>query len=157
MLNNEKELFILLDKLFIPSGFIRKKDTYYLITEVCICFFSIGKSSLGGHFDHIMGCFLKEIMKEQDIFPKYNRSHLKFSLRELASKNLVKEVFDFENCKYFNNQRETIIKDLIEDKAIPFLKDISSKAGILDSVKKYKGLMSWIKGDLTNYLFPKLI
>ena len=65
MLNNSKELYIFLDELFMPHGFFRKKDTYYFSSDECICFFSIGKSSLGGHYDHVMGCFLKELMKQK--------------------------------------------------------------------------------------------
>jgi len=120
MLSNTKELYTFLGKLFIPHGFCRKKDTYYLSTDECICFFSIGKSSLGGNYDHMMGCFLKELMIDKDDFPKYNMNHLKFSLRELANRKIVKQVFDFENHAYKNEEREKVIKDLIEKKTLPF-------------------------------------
>ena len=152
MLNNSKELYIFLDKLFFPQGFCRKKDTYYFTTDECICFFSIGKSSLGGHYDHVMGCFLKKLMINEDNFPKYNMNHLKFSLRELANRKIVKQVFDFENHEYKNDEREKVIKNLIEKKALPFLKEISTQKGILDAVEKYKDLKYWMKGDLGSYL-----
>lgn len=152
MLNNTKELYIFLDKLFIPHGYCRKKDTYYFSTIDCICFFSIGKSSLGGHYDHLMGCFLKELMIDKDNFPKYNMNHLKFSLRELANRKIVKEVFDFENYMYKNDEREKIIERLIEKKALPFLKEISTKSGILNAVNKYKDLKYRMKGELGTYL-----
>jgi hypothetical protein len=152
MLNNTKELYSFLDKLFLAHGFCRKKDTYYFSTDECICFFSIGKSSLGGHYDHVMGCFLKEIMIDKDDFPQYYKSHLKFSLRNLANRNTVKQVFDFENHSYKNDEREKIIKRFIEEKALPFLKDVSTKEGILKAVEKYKDLVHYVKGDLMTHL-----
>lgn len=153
MLNNTKELYSFLDKLFIPNGFYRKKDTYYYSNEECICFFTIVKSSLGGgRYDHVMGCFLKELMINKEDFPKYYTNHLKFSLRHIANKKLVQQVFDFENHSYKNNEREKIIETLIEKKAIPFLKDISTKQGITKAVVKYKDLIHYMKGDLQSHL-----
>lgn len=153
MLNNTKELYTLLDTLFLPYGFIRMKDTYYYSTDECICFFSIGKSQLGaGRYDHVMGCFFKAIMNKKEDFPVYYKNHLKYSLRELANMKLVKQVFDFENHTYKGNEREKIIERLIEKKAIPFLKKISTKDGILEAVDEYKDLKYRITGDLAEYL-----
>ena len=152
MLNNTKELYIFLDKIFVAHGFCRKKDTFYFSTDECICFFTIVKSSLSGHYDHVMGCFFKEIMIDKDDFPKYYKNHLKFSLTHLANRNIVKQVFDFENHSYKYDEREKIIKKLIEEKALPFLKDISTKEGILKAVDKYKDLVHYIIGDLITHL-----
>jgi len=152
MISNGKELFTLLDNLLKPHGFIRKKDTWYLHTPECICFFSIGKSQFGGHYDHVMGCFLKEIHDDLEEYPKYYKNDLKYGLDDLADKQTVKEVLDFQNSKFVQNQREIILKDLIENHAVPFLKDISSKEGIKDSIKKYKGLFNRTKGRLIENL-----
>ena len=152
MVSNGKDLYKLLDQIFEFYGYIRKKDTYYIYTAECICFFSIGKSSLGGHYDHVMGCFLKEIIKEKEEFPMYNKNHLKYSLRELADKALVKRIFDLEDKSFMDEQRERIIRELIEKKAIEFLNDVSSKAGIIRAVSKYRDLIYYIKGDLFTHL-----
>jgi hypothetical protein len=152
MISNGKELFTFLDNLLKPHGFIKKKTTWYLNTPECICFFHIEKSSFGGHYDHVMGCFLKEIHDEIDDFPKYFQNDLKYSLSDLADKDLVVEVLDFENKKFIQNEREDILKDLVENHAVPFLKDISSKEGIIDSIKKYKGLFNRTKGRLIENL-----
>src|SRR2546421_6897983 len=105
MISNSSELYEFLDRLFEAKGFIRKKDTYYLDAPESICFFSIGKSELGGKFDHVMGCFLKSVLKEGEKFPKYNKSHLKFSLRGLADPELVKRAFDFEHSTFKGKER----------------------------------------------------
>jgi len=152
MLNNTKALFDFLDKLFIPEGFYRKKDTYYFSTDECICFFSIGKSPFGGYYDHVMGCFLKVLMETKEEFPAFNKNHLKYSLRELANKNLVKQVLNFEKHTYKENEREKILERLIKSKALPFLKEVSTKKGILEAVEKYKDLKYLIKGDLADFL-----
>jgi len=151
-------LYAFLDKIFNPNGFIRKKDTYYLQAEECICFFSIGKSQFGGRYDHVMGCFLRELHPKEGDFPKFYKSDLKFSLRELSNKDKVKKIFDFENQDFSGSQRELIIEDLIINKAIPFLKDVSSIQGIKNSVKKYKDLRYSITGELMDALgipYPK--
>lgn len=140
MISNGKELYSFLDKLLKPHGFVKNKDTYYLDSKECICFLSIGKSPFGGHYDHVLGGFVKEINEEKGNFPKFNKSHLKYSLRELANPDIVKEVFDLENNKFVNNERELIIEDLIVNYAIPFLKDISSKSGIKNALNKYENL-----------------
>jgi hypothetical protein len=60
MISNGKELYIFLDDLFKPQGFVRKKDTYYKSTLDCIVFFSIGKSEFGGRYESVMGSFYKK-------------------------------------------------------------------------------------------------
>ncbi len=152
MLANGKDLYSFLDALFKPYGFKRKKDTYYLHSPETICFFSIGKSQFGGNFEHVMGCFLREIHPDIEEFPKYNKSDLKFSLRELADTELVKNVFDFEKRSFNDTQRETKIEELIINYAIPFLQDVSTVNGIRDSLVKYEKLQYWLTGRLTNYL-----
>lgn len=140
MISNGKELYRFLDSLLVPNGFVRKKDTYYLNTDECICFFSIGKSDLGGHYDHAMGCFLKEIMNEANGFPKYYKSHLRYSIDSFIGRGMSRQVFDLENRAYVKDERENIIKEIVEKYVIPFLKKLSSKKGIIDALAEYEDL-----------------
>lgn len=152
MIANGKDLYNLIDSLLKPKGFVRKKDTYYLHTSECLCFFSIGKSPFGGHYDHVMGCFLREILKLKDEFPKYYKNHLKFNIADIASKEIVKRAFDLENKEFVKDEREIIIKDLIKNCVIPFLSDVSSVKGIMKALKKYKDLKYYVVSDLQDYL-----
>lgn len=152
MLNNGKELYKFLDGLLLPKGFVRKKHTYYYRTSECLCFLTIEKSDLGGSFGNVMGCFLIEINTETDEFPKYNKSHLKFNLQQFKEGDLIKQLFNFENHSFTGDQREQGIKDLIEKYAIPFLMDVSTKAGIKKAMAKYEDLIHWTKSATLEYL-----
>jgi len=127
MISNQKELYAHIDKILKPYGYIRKKETWYLHTEECICFLTIGKSPFGGRYDNVMGCFLKELYDSTDMFPKYYKNDLKFGIGDIANKELVKKVLDLENRDFIDTAREETIKDLIENYIIPFLKDVSTK------------------------------
>jgi len=131
----------LIDNLLTPHGYIKKKDTWYLHTEDCICYFTCGKSPYGGgEYGHAMGCFLKEIYEDKDEFPKFYKDNLRYSLSDLVNRNLVQKAFDLECKDFVNDERELFITVSIANHAVPFLKDVSTKEGILNAVKKYKGL-----------------
>jgi hypothetical protein len=131
MINNGKELLNLLDGIYKSHGFIKKKDAWYLHTKECICFFSIGKSPFGGHYDHVMGAFLKEIDDYgNDDFPKYNLCHLKYHLGEIVKVNQIKKVFDLENKSFTGDEREAEIIRIVSKYVIPFLIDVSTIKGI---------------------------
>jgi len=157
MISNEMELYHFLDNVFKGHGYVRKKDTYYIHSKECICFFHITKSSFGGQYDHFMGCFLNEINKEKGNFPAYNKCHLRYSLRELADKELVKKAFDLENKEFSNHQREDVITGLINNLAVKFLEDVSTKDGIIKAINKYEDLIYRIKGDLFTHLKLSLL
>jgi len=140
MISNRKKLYNFIDAILKPLGYRRKKDTWYLHTDDCICFLSICKSPFGGYYEDVMGCFLKEIYDEQDEFPRYYKHNLVYGIDNVAGNEIVRRAFDLEKGEFINNEREEIIKDLIENYVVPFLKDVSTKAGIINAVKKYKGL-----------------
>ena len=152
MISNAKELFGFMDTLLKPQGYLRKKDTYYLVTSECICFFCIIKSDFGGYYEDLMGCFVKGVYDGKDEFPKYYKNNLKYVLNYFVDSNLVKEVFDLENKTYVANEREFLIKELIEMYVIPFLKDISTKEGIRAAIHKYKELKYYMDYDLRSAL-----
>ena len=141
MISSGRELYNIIDKILKPLGYIKEKDTWYLHTVDCICYFTCGKSPYGGgEYGHAMGCFLKEIYEGKDEFPKYYKDNLRYSLSDMVNKDLVKNVFNLEYSNFINNERELIITDLLENYAVPFLINVSTKNGIVNSVKKYKGL-----------------
>ena len=141
MISNGSALFELIDNILKPLGYVKKKDTWYLHAADCICYFNSEKSIYGGgEYGHVMGCFLKEIYEGNDEFPKYYEDNLRYSLSDMMNRDLVQKAFDLECRDFANNERELIITDLIENYAVPFLNDISTKAGIINAVKKYKGL-----------------
>lgn len=148
MIANGKDLYNLIDSLLKPHNYVRKKDTWYLHTTECICFLSIVKSKFSGAYDHVMGCFLKELYKGKEEFPKYFKNHLKFGIDNFVDKEQVKRVFDLENTEFTGNEREEIIRGYIEKYVIPFLNDVSSKHNIKKAVEKYKDLIYWLDGDL---------
>jgi hypothetical protein len=140
MIANGKELYKFLDSIFIPNGYIRKKDTYYKHTEECICYFTIGKSPFGGRYDHAMGGFYKPIYEGGSDFPPYHKDHLRYSLEFLTNKEMVRNIFDLEKNDFKENEREHLIRELIELYVLPFLDDISSREGIKRAVDKYDRL-----------------
>lgn len=140
MISNGRELYDFIDKIIKPLGFIRKKNTWYLHTSDCICFLVIEKSPYGGYYEDLLGCFLKEIYDEWDEFPKYYKNNLKYGISDLTKEEIVRKAFDLEKEKFDDDEREMLIKDLIENYAILFLNDVSTKEGIKHAVQKYKGL-----------------
>lgn len=148
MINNGKELFNFIDSLLKPHGFVKEKETWYLFTNECVCFFSMEKSSYSGRYGHVMGCFLNEISEGIEKFPKYYKNDLKSSLFNFVGKELSIKVFDLENGVYSNNERENIITELFETYIIPFLMDISSKEKIKNALTKHEHLKFYMKGRL---------
>ncbi|NNV57651.1 DUF4304 domain-containing protein [Limnovirga soli] len=140
MIINQKDFYKLIDSILSPLGFIKKKETWYLHTDDCICFFAAAKSPYGGYYGHVMGCFLKEIYEGEDEFPKYYKYNLIYSISDLAQKDLVKKAFDLENNEFVKGERETIIEDLIVNYALPFLNSIKTKSGIKIAINEYTGL-----------------
>jgi hypothetical protein len=142
MISNKKDFENIIDSLLKPHGFKKKGDTWYLETEDCICFFSFGKSDLG-KLEHVMGSFLKEMMNEKTSYPKYYNSHLKYSLNFFDDLNVDKTIFRIEN-KAYDEVREERLKFLMDNYAIPFLKDVSTKGGIKKAINKYPKLKYWM-------------
>jgi hypothetical protein len=140
MVTNGKELYKFLDGIFLPLGYVRKKDTYYTHTAECICYFHISKSEYGGQYEDAMGTFFKPIYTDKIEFPPYYKDHLRYGLNDFVDRNLVYDVFDLENKNFERNDRENLIKEFIELYAVPFLKEISSKEGIIKAVDKYNNL-----------------
>lgn len=135
MIYSGKQLFALLDSILKREGFKRKNDTYYLNTKDCICFFTINKSRYHDKdfYDHVMGCFVKDLQIEKTEFPKFYTSHLKYTLDEFVKYEEVKKIFRLSNDVYKKNEREKAITDLIINFALPFLKDVGSKK-VLDNL-----------------------
>lgn len=154
MISNQKTLFDFIDNIMKPFGFIKKKDTWYQHTNECICFLCVGKSPYGGYYGEVLGCFLKEINQEKEEYPKYYKCNLKYGISDIIeNKDLIKKVFNLENNDFENeNEREIILKDLFENYALPFLKDISTKEGIKIALKKYKGLIIWMDVEMKKAL-----
>jgi len=148
MISNGKELYIFLDDLFKPQGFVRKKDTYYRSSQDCIVFFSIGKSEFVGRYESVMGGFYKKLLGEEVEFPKYFESHLRYGLENFVDKSLVRRVFDLKNGEFRGNEREILIREFFELYIIPFLKDVSTIDGIKESLRKYEGLTNRTTVDL---------
>ena len=143
MVNNQKDLYEFIDKIMKPEGFIQKKDTWYMHSDECIVFLCVGKSPYGGYYGEVAGCFLKEIYHDKDEYPKYYKCNFKCGVDIVYhDKELIKKVFDLENRSFTANEREIILKDLLESYALPFLKEISTKQGIKNATIKYKKLIN---------------
>jgi len=152
MIANAKDLYRLIDKILIPRGYIRKKDTYYIRMPDCICFLAIVKSPFAGRYDDLMGCILKDIYKEDRDYPKYYENDLKFGLGDLFDKDVVKKALDLENNEFGKDQREAVIRNLIEVYAIPFLEMIGTKKGITQAIKEFPDLQYFVSIDLKKAL-----
>lgn len=153
MINNQKDLYGFIDSIMKQKGFMKKKDTWYLHTDECICFLNIGKSPYGGYYGDVIGCFLKEIYQDECEFPSYYKCNLKYYLENLTGeRDLVNQVLDLENKSFTKNEREIVLKDLIENYALPFLEEISTKQGIKNASKKYKGLTNRMNMDIKKAL-----
>jgi Domain of unknown function (DUF4304) len=156
MIVNGKQLYDFIDGLLKPHGYIKKKDTWYLRTTECICFFSIGKSPFAGRYENVMGCFVKAINKGAGEFPVYYKKNLGYGLSEFVGDEEERRLFDLENDQFKNSERELLIKRVIEKYVIPFLDDVSTEGGIKRAIKKYKNLKYDIDVDLQEYLKIKV-
>lgn len=153
MISNKKDLYKLINSILKPSGFTQKGDTWYLHTDECICFLNIGKSPYGGYYGDVIGCFLKEINQDKGEFPSYYKCNLKYYLENLTGeRDLVNRVLDLENKSFTKNEREIVLKDLIENYALPFLEEIGTRQGIKNASKKYKGLTKRMNVDIKKAL-----
>lgn len=157
MISNKKELFDFIDSILKKEGFVKKKDTWYLTTEECICYFHVGKEAYGvGYFSYVTGCFLKELHKNGEEYPVFYKDDLRYDIGKLVDKDLVQRAFHLADNEFKGEEREFIIKEIIELYVIPFLKDVGSKEGIKNAVDKYDELIHWLKGNLRKKLSLKL-
>lgn len=156
MIANQKALFLLIEETLEPHGYIKKKDTWYLHTLECICFFTLGKSPFAGRYEDLLGCFVKDINKGIGDFPVFYKKNLGYGLDSFIGKEEGRRIFDLENTSYIENQRELRIQEIMEDYAIPFLSDIGSISGIRKAIKKYQNLKYDIDVDLQEYLKIKV-
>lgn len=149
MISNKKELYDCLDGIFCSLGYVRKRSTWYFLTEECICFFVIEKSDYSGSFGDAFGCFVKELPISSDKeFPEYYKSHLRIGLSFFVDKETVDKIFDLENQEFKKDERETVIHDLVAKHALPFLRKISTKQGIRDVNEKYPQLKYYMYASL---------
>lgn len=145
-------MFDLLGRLLIPHGFVKKKDTWYLYTPECISFISFGKSPYSGRYEHVMGCFVLAINEGINEYPKFNMNNLAYNLEDFVGREEVRRIFNLENTEFKKDEREVLIGGMIEKLAIPFLKEISSIAGIRGALKKHEDLQYHMKAELREYL-----
>lgn len=149
MISNKKELYNYLDGIFCALGYVRKRNTWYFLTEECICFFVIEKSDYSGSFGDAFGCFVKELpISSGKEFPEYYKSHLRISLSFFVDNEIAEKIFDLENQEFKNHERETVIHDLIVKHTLPFLKTISTKQGIKDVSEEYAQLKYYMYAAL---------
>lgn len=146
MIANGKALHDFIDSILKKESFLKKKDTWYLSSEECICFFTLKKSPFGGLYEDLMGCFLKELHTPSNGFPAFNKNDLKFCIDNFVDKELVRRVFDLENNEFKEQQREFYINEFFELHILPFLKDVSTKDGIKEAINKYEDLIYYVKG-----------
>ncbi len=153
MITNKKDMYEFVDKLLIPEGYIRKKETYYKNNKETITIFVLDKSEFSGKFENLVGCFFKSMMEGRNQYPKYYQNNLKFTLQNIVTKSLlVDKVFDLDNNSFDKNEREKYINDLIIKYGLPFLDLISSSDGIIEAVKKYENLFYTIDVKLRKKL-----
>jgi hypothetical protein len=148
MIANAKELYKYIDGILKPAGYVRKKETYYLHTEDCICYFVVLKSDYGGKYGTSMGCFYKKLLKGSNDYPPYYQDNLRMSLSALAGKDLVRKVLDLEGNEFIKSERETKIAFLVEKYVIPFIGEIGTRAGIVRAIGKYEGDRYQLMADL---------
>jgi len=152
MLANGAELYKFLDGLFYPHGFVRKKDTWYLNSNECIVFFHTSKSPFSGHYDHVMGCFYKKVYTDSNNFPKYYKSNLKQGIDNFVEKKKVKMALDMEDNSFKGQEREELLKNLVEVYVIPFLIEISTEEGIRKAVEKKPTLKHYMDAETKDAL-----
>jgi len=143
-----KDLYGFIDTIMKPHGFVRKKETYYLHTEDCICYLVVEKSPYSGKYGLAMGCFYKKLLDATDKFPDYGRDNLRMSVSALADRDTVQRVFDLEDNEFIKSERETQIAYLIEKCFLPFLNEVNTKEGIVAAIKKYEGHRYQLMADL---------
>ncbi|MFT3948783.1 MAG: DUF4304 domain-containing protein [Agriterribacter sp.] len=151
MIVNQKQLYKCIDEILKPNGFIRKKDTWYLHTTECICFIIFAKSPYAGRYGELMGVFLKEINNEGD-FPSYEKAHLKYNIKWLMDSEKVKQILNLENNEFKDNERENAIRNILENYAIPFIRKLSTKQGIINAISEYDDLVYYARLSLKEKL-----
>ncbi len=156
MIANGKALFDFINLILKKEGFVKKKNTWYKLTEDCICFFTIGKSPYGGYYEEAFGFFLKDLNTTGQDYPVYYKCNLKIGLSHMVDEEFVKRAFDLENQEFANTEREFIITEFFELYVIPFLNDVSSKDLIVAAMVKYQDLIYYIDGDSRIYLKLKM-
>jgi Domain of unknown function (DUF4304) len=152
MIVNEKELYKFVDSLLSPEGFIRKKETYYLNYPEFIVFFVLLKSEWGGQYGSAMGCMYKELLKEKTEFPRFTKGHIRYSPSHFVDEDLLKRVFDLENNEFKGEERELLIKEIIELYVLPFLKEISTVEGLKMAMDKYEDLHHYARVSIKDAL-----
>ena len=77
---------------------------------------------------------------------------MRYSLSQLAGQELLRRLLDLENEEFTANEREVLLKEVMVKHGIPFLKKLSTKAGIKEAAEDHKGFRHRIQGTALDLL-----
>lgn len=115
---------------------------------------NLQKSQYGDQFYVNCGVALKSLGAAE--FPKEHHCHIRSRLTAIISdeenKN-IESVFDLENGSLSDEQRKDKISRLIRDIALPFLKECSTRIGIVETLKGGRLAKSMVHKQVKDLVF----
>jgi hypothetical protein len=151
MIVNGKEFIAYINSILCTHGFIKQKDNWYYITEECISIFHTSKSIYPGKFDHTVACYYKKVTNPNEQFPVHYKANVRYSTKFITQNSvnsqLMEKAFNLLDTSFKDQEREELIRDMLENYIIPFLKLVSTGDGIKKATKKYKTLINRVDID----------
>jgi hypothetical protein len=138
MISNQTELYSFVSGGLIRHGFVRKNEGWYKEFDEVICFFFLKKFN-PGIYEELVGIFYKGFLSENDHFPVYYKSDLKFSLSSIGMSQEELKIFDL-NMNFRNRDRENVIEKCLVEYVIPTIDLMGSIEGFKVLLEKYPDL-----------------
>jgi hypothetical protein len=144
MIVNGRQLTTFITSVLSPFGFVRNKDNWYFITDECICMFHCSKSIFRGKYEPTLAGYYKKVCLPDEDFPVYYKANVRYATNDLTSKDpnseVMEKAFNLLDTQFKGLEREDLIRAMLEDHVVPFLKMISTGEGIKKASRKYKNL-----------------
>jgi len=115
------------------AGFRKKSGSWYLDKVDSILVVNLQKSNYGEQFYVNLAVWLRAL--GSDVFPKEHKCHIRIRLASLVGEEVTK-CFDAQDSTFTDGARARLIRSLMEEHAIPFLRDCSSIKGIRRCLKE---------------------
>ena len=115
------------------AGFIKKGDSWYFNEAETILVANLQKSNFGKQYYVNLAVYVKQFGEER--FPKEHKCHIRIRLDAVVTDG-TENIFNAEDTSVFEEERQNAVAQLMQSKAIPFLRRLATVEGIRQMVRQ---------------------
>jgi hypothetical protein len=135
---NQKMIESLIDEILLPSGFKKKKATWYRKTTSVLQLLNLQKSQYGAQFFVNLGFVPDGIPVDGMPTPKENKCPIRIRLSSAlaAERDEIEALFDLEQTAISDLDRDRRIRELFSSKVIPLFETLSDTLGLKAGIEQ---------------------